>query len=53
LADIPLDLLRPRDRAGATFNAAKRTILAALDGSLQAEQTSATKQAAAPAACWW
>jgi sulfonate transport system ATP-binding protein len=35
-ADIALDLPRPRDRLSPAFTEAKRVILAALDGSLEA-----------------
>jgi sulfonate transport system ATP-binding protein len=50
-ADIPLDLPRPRDRLSPAFTEAKRVILAALDGSLEAAAHPPAKRAAAGS--WW
>jgi sulfonate transport system ATP-binding protein len=50
-ADIPLHLPRPRDRLSAAFTEAKRVILAALDGSLEAQ--SAKQPAKHATGAWW
>ncbi|MBV9064678.1 MAG: ABC transporter ATP-binding protein [Methylobacteriaceae bacterium] len=50
-ADIALDLPRPRDRLSAAFVEAKRVILAALDGSLEAAAREPARHAAAGS--WW
>jgi sulfonate transport system ATP-binding protein len=50
-ADIPLALPRPRDRLSAAFTEAKRVILAALDGSLDAP--SARQKAKHATGAWW
>jgi len=50
-ADIPLDLPRPRDRLSPAFIEAKRVILAALDGSLDAPI--ARQSAKHATGAWW
>jgi sulfonate transport system ATP-binding protein len=50
-ADIPLDLPRPRDRLSPAFIEAKRVILAALDGSLEAPI--ARQSAKHATGAWW
>jgi sulfonate transport system ATP-binding protein len=50
-ADIALDLPRPRDRLSPAFTEAKRVILAALDGSLEAQ--SAKQPAKHATGAWW
>jgi sulfonate transport system ATP-binding protein len=51
-ADIALDLPRPRDRLSPAFTEAKRVILAALDGSLDAGSSAPPVKHAA-AGSWW
>ncbi len=50
-AEPALDLPRPRDKVGHDFADAKRRILAALDGSLQAPSQARPREAIAGA--WW
>ena len=50
-SDMPLTIDRPRDKLSGEFAGAKRAILAALDGSLNADQTRDGKPAAVGA--WW
>ena len=42
LSSIPITLPRPRDRLSEAFTAAKRDIMAALDGSLSPQQAQAS-----------
>jgi sulfonate transport system ATP-binding protein len=51
-ADIALDLPRPRDRLSPAFTEAKRVILAALDGSLEANAAMRPLKHAATGS-WW
>ena len=50
-ADIPINLPRPRDRLSEAFTAAKRDIMAALDGSLSPQHAQAS-DAHVPGG-WW
>ena len=50
-ADISIELPRPRDRLSTSFTQAKRSVLAALDGSLAASE--AGMKSHAPGGGWW